>query len=213
MPAIDLIHALVWSLRFVEGEVGGLRRKHKTLLSKIVTAVLGKDASTTGKVLIFADQNGRPLEYWADSIGDAHGRWFRAEARDSAFMPEFELLSILVHIVVWGPRLNGGNVGLVLQGDAVGALTAAIDLTGRTPLLNALAEEVALQLELNRWDCLFGEHVRSELNVEPDKFSRLWDDVTVSKVIPYTLQNEARISATPRDSAFMIAWPQDFCSL
>ena len=123
------------------------------------------------------------LEFWRD----VDRRWFRAEAGDSG--------------------LKGGNVGLVLQGDAVAALTA-INLTGRTPLLNALASEVALQLKLNRWDCLFGEHVRSELNVEADKLSRLRDDVTVSKVTPDTLQNAVRICAPPRDSAFMIASPQ-----
>ena len=203
-------HALVWLLRFVEGERGGLRRVYITPRSKFVTAVLRTDASTTGMAGNFADQQWRVLEYWADPIGDVDRRWFRAEAGESAFMPEFELLTILVSIKVWGPRLQGGNVGLVLQGDAVAALTAAINLTGRTPLLNALAAEVALQLELNRWDCLFGEHVRSELNVEADKLSRLWDDVTVSQVVPGTLQNVVRICAPPRDSAFMIAWPQDW---
>ena len=63
-----------------------------------------------------------------------------------------------------------GNVGPVLQEDAV------------TPSLNALYAEVALQLELNRWDCLIGDHVSLELNVYADKLSRLWDDVTVSQV-------------------------------
>ena len=194
----------------MEGERGGLRREYTTPRSKVVTSVLGTDASTTGMAGILADWKGRPLEYWADPIGDADRRWFRAEAGDSAFMPEFEHLAILISIKVWGPRLKGGNVCLLLQGDAVAALTAAINLTGRTPLLNVLAAEVALQLELNRWDCLFGEHVRSELNVEADKLCRLWDDVTVSKVIPDTLQHAVRICAPPRDSAFMIAWPQDW---
>ena len=57
---------------------------------------------------------------------------------------------------------------------------------------------------------LFGEHVRTELNVEADKLSRLWDDVTVSQIVPDALQNAVRIRAPPRDSTFMIAWPQDW---
>ena len=192
----------------MEGERGGLRSLYITPRSKVVTAVLRTDASTTSMAGISADQQGPHLEYWADPIGDADGRWFRAEAGDSAYMPEFELLSILVSVKVWGPRLKGSNVGLVLQGDAVATLTAAINLTGRTPLLNALAAEVALQLELNRRDCSFKERVRSELNVEAGKLSRLWDDVTVSQVVPDSPQNAVRIFAPPRNSAFMIAWPQ-----
>ena len=92
-------HPLVWLLRFGEGERGGLRREYITPRSK-VTAVLRKDASTTGMAGSLADQKGRPLEYCADPIGDADGRWFLAEAGDSAFMPDFELLAILVSIKV-----------------------------------------------------------------------------------------------------------------
>ena len=66
-------------------------------------------------------------------------------------MSYFELLAIVVSIIVWRPRLKGGNVGLVLEGDTVAALIAAINLMGRTPLLNALAADVAFQFELNRW--------------------------------------------------------------
>ena len=36
---------------------------------------------------------GRPLECWADPIGDADKRWFRAEAGHSAFMPEVVMVS------------------------------------------------------------------------------------------------------------------------
>ena len=65
-----------------------------------VTAVLRSDASTTGMAGIMADQHGRPLEYWTDPIGNADRRWFRAEAGDSEFMPEFEHLAMLVPIKV-----------------------------------------------------------------------------------------------------------------
>ena len=51
-------HARVWLLRFVEGERGGLRREYRTPRSKIVTAVLRTDASTTGMAGILADQKG-----------------------------------------------------------------------------------------------------------------------------------------------------------
>ena len=62
-------HALVWLLRFVEGERDGLRREYITPRSKVVTAVLRTDASTTGMAGILADQEGRPLEYWAGPMG------------------------------------------------------------------------------------------------------------------------------------------------
>ena len=91
-------HPLVL-LRFGEGERGGLRREYITPRSK-VTSVLRKDASTTGMAGSLAGQKGRPLEYCADPIGDADRRWFRAEAGDSSFMPEFEILAILVSIKV-----------------------------------------------------------------------------------------------------------------
>ena len=89
-------HALVWLLRFVEGERGGLRREYITPRSKVVTAVLRTDASTTGMAGILADQKGRPLEYWADPIGGVDRRWFRAEAGDSAFMPEFQSMGTTI---------------------------------------------------------------------------------------------------------------------
>ena len=132
-------------------------------------------------------------------LADQHGRL------QEAFMPEFELLVSLytgTTIERW-QRWSGSSRRRCCSTDC------CHQLDGCTPLLKALAAKVALPLELSIWDCLFTEHVRSELNVEAYKLSRLWDDVTVSQVVPDTLQNAMRICAPPRDSAYMIAWPKD----
>ena len=51
--------ALVWLLRLVEGERGGLHRVHTTPRAQVVTVVLRTDDSTTGMAGIFADDVAR----------------------------------------------------------------------------------------------------------------------------------------------------------
>ena len=50
-------------------------------------------------------------------------------------IPDVELLAILVSLRVRASRLNGGNIGLAVQVGAVVQVTAAISLSGRTPLV------------------------------------------------------------------------------
>eukprot|EP00972_Heterocapsa_arctica_P067946 10031839-Heterocapsa_arctica.AAC.1 len=78
-----------------------------------------------GAVLCRAEDDA-VLEYWADSIHDNDRARFGAARGDPAFMPEFELLAVLVSLRIWGTQLRDASVSVVVQADATAALGVAL---------------------------------------------------------------------------------------
>ena len=197
-------HALRWLLSFLSSEEGGISRKRLVEdLRAPLTHLVRTDASTSGMGGILLDGGNNPVAFWADEISDTGRRRFHARAGESAFMPEFELLAILISLKAFEPELRGKRSGFAVQADSQSALGAALKLSSPRPLMNALAAEIALQLERLHSDVLLTEHFPGTLNIEADALSRL----TEGKSVPTRLLPVARREAPLRDGGFFLAWP------
>ena len=203
-------YALEWLEAFAKGERGGLQRRH--LLrdrTQEVGSYIRTDASTTGFAGVLLSASGEPQEFWAERITAEDRAVFKAAEDESAFMPEYELMAILISVKLWGARLVKQSVAFAVQADSCAALGVAIKLASPRPLMNAVAAELALELETLGVHTLMGEHYRSILNVEADALSRLWSGAEGAQV-PRSLRLATRVQAPPRGREFFRAWPREW---
>ena len=121
---------------------------------------------------------------------------------DPAWQAEWEIFAALLAIDVWLKFLWGHPLAM-LQLDATAALHSILRSSGRTPVMNAIAAEVSLRLEIGQVE-LQGEHLTGTLNFECDALSRL---VQENKKIPQSLTNVRRDVVPHRGPEFFWGWP------
>ena len=80
-------------------------------------------------------------------------------------------MGLLVAVDIWLSALRGHMLCL-FQLDATAALHAAMRCAGRTPIMNAIAAEIALRLE-SASVRVIPEHLSGTFNFQCDAFSRL----------------------------------------
>ena len=151
------------------------------------------------------DCTGRPLAYWSVVFDATDLERFGAIAGAPDWMAEFELYAILASLHVWQTELTKAKAGWVVQADSQAALGAALKLASPKPLVNALAAEISLQLEVLGADLVLGEHWRNALNVEADALSRLAE----GKPLPDSLSHLVQ-SPTGDRSKWFRAWPESW---
>ena len=93
---------------------------------------------------------------------------------------------------------------LLIQMDATAALHAAARGAGRTPVMNAIAAELALRME-SAGASAVPEHLCGTLNFECDALSRLSQGAEV----PHALAKVQRIEPRKLGPSFFLAWPKD----
>ncbi|CAK0883204.1 unnamed protein product, partial [Prorocentrum cordatum] len=153
-----------------------------------LSACIRTDASPYGFGAIFF-VDGAPRAWIAEEWADADLELLHATRGDPAWQAEWELLALLVAVDCWLPRLEDEALAL-LQTDATAALFSAARLAGRTPLMNALAAELALRFESANVHVSL-EHVAGTLNFECDALSR----ISQGAAIPRSLRAD-RVAAT-----------------
>ena len=191
--------ALEWLARWTRAATRpALRRVF--WVDRLATApVVRTDASTTGMGAVLLDAvSGEPVSWWADGISDDDVARWGYNLNDPAAMAVWETLAVLVSVRVWGSRIGARAGAFRLQADSRAALGAAVHLTSPVPVLNELAQEVALELEAAGLEVVAGEHLRGLLNVEADALSRLAEGAEV----PPRLRGTPRSVAPPRGNSF-----------
>ncbi|CAK0835747.1 unnamed protein product [Prorocentrum cordatum] len=153
-----------------------------------LSACIRTDASPYGFGAIFF-VDGAPRAWIAEEWADADLELLHATRGDPAWQAEWELLALLVAVDCWMPRLKDEALAL-LQTDATAALFSAARLAGRTPLMNALAAELALRFESANVHVSL-EHVAGTLNFECDALSQ----ISQGAAIPRSLRAD-RVAAT-----------------
>jgi hypothetical protein len=145
---------------------------------------------------------GRPVEWMAADWTDSDCALFRATRGDPAWQAEWEFLGLLRAVDLWLAHLRGQAM-VLFQMDATAALHASMRAAGRTPLMNALAAELALRLE-SAAVSLIPEHLSGILNFECDALSRLSEGAEVPRI----LRGAQRVRPRLLEAAFFWAWPR-----
>ena len=125
-------------------------------------------------------QEGRLTEYWALEWSGVDAAELQAEIGSPAAQTTWEFLALFVTLVLWGRTFRGP--GLVLLGDNLGPLEAALNLRGRGAL-SKIAREIAWRRARDGWRYAAG-HLPSERNVVADALSRLAAPAAEAKQLP-----------------------------
>lgn len=91
---------------------------------------------------------------------------------DPSYQTEWEAWAVLLAVRVFGPLLNKGATRIYLRSDNVATLQAATQFKARSPLLNRIAAELVIELELQGQSSVQGRHIRGILNSFADALSR-----------------------------------------
>ena len=126
------------------------------------------DASIYGGGAVLRDADARVREYFSVIWNQDDVDHLGVEVHCSRFQTFWEFLALLLSLMTWADRFVEERV-LVL-GDNTGALTDALALKGRGPLL-AVARELSWRQARRRWNFAVG-HLPSEHNKVADALSR-----------------------------------------
>ena len=182
---------LVWLLRFLQGENGGLKRIRLTKDRLAHPSwIIRTDASTTGVGGILLTAKGVPVRWWAHPLTEELLSPLKVKAGEPGKMTTYELLALLISLRTWSTFIQNHRISVLIQLDSESALRVAAKLASPHPVVNRLAAEVALCLENLHLDTITGQHWRNVINIEADALSRLQEGYSVP----------ARLQKLPRDN-------------
>ena len=132
--------------------------------------VIEFDASIYGGGALLRDGDGRVMEYFAVVWYGDEAPHLKVVPNDTCFQ-SFWKLSTLLALCTWGDRFVHEKVAVL--GDTTAALSSALALKGRGPML-AVARELSWRQARRKW-AFDVAHLPSEYNVVADALSRTAD--------------------------------------
>ena len=116
-------------------------------------------------------KNFAPIAWFASPLLEGDLRRFRAKRGDSGHNTTWEALALLVAIRLWLP---GTSVLARVRSDALSALRSMVKLSSKSPNLNLVARELALDAVLGLYTIGMAVHIPGVSNKLPDDLSRMW---------------------------------------
>ena len=199
----NLIHcrqfrvALDWLLALLQGRHGPLVR---TFPLQVITADEGDYIATDACPWGFAGILYRrhiPVSWYATPLTELDLRRFSAKRGDSGHNTTWEALALLVAVRLWLP---GSTVLARVRSDSLSALRSVARLASRSPALNLIARELALDAVLGLYTVGIATHIPGVANNLPDDLSRMW--APDPHLFPAELISVPEISAPVRDRMF-----------
>eukprot|EP00971_Amphidinium_carterae_P007002 138730-Amphidinium_carterae.3 len=134
---------LLWLKAFLHCESAAIVRKFRYYEEEVLHIAMDTDTSPygIGGVLLDVDTK-RPTQWFSDEVSKLDERMLKTKRNESAGMPIWEGLAILVGLRAWTPP--GVRVRVALRGDCLGVLKAIMRMTSRSPNLNRIIQEVAM---------------------------------------------------------------------
>ena len=116
----------------------------------------------------------KPVAFWKHALVAADAHWMGPHCGigDPSYQTEWEAWAVLLAVRVFGPLLNNGSTRIFLRSDNVATLQAATKFKARSPLLNRIAAELVIELEVQGQSTVQGRHIRGVLNSFADSLSR-----------------------------------------
>ena len=145
--------------------------------------------------VLFKDNS--PISWFATPLTGWDLRRFRAKKGDSKHNTTWEALALLVAIRLWLP---GTSVLARVRSDSLSAFRSMVKLASRSPDLNLIARERALDALLGLCTIGMAMHIPGVSNKLPDDLSRMW--APDPHVFPIELSGIPEAMAPPRDRAF-----------
>jgi hypothetical protein len=160
------------------------------------------DASPWGLGGVLYAEGSKPIAYWADELSELDLERFNASLGDPAFQSEWELLAVLISLRVFAPWIRGSKSQLEIQSDSSAAIGVTMKLASPSVIMNALAAEIALDLDELEIEVVTSRHVPGTLNFVADALSRL----SKGAVVPESLAGVRRVPCPQRTAEFYKAW-------
>ena len=191
MVALDWLHALLL------GRHGPLVRMFPLQVHWAADGdYIATDACPWGFAgVLFKDHS--PISWFATPLTGWDLRRFRARKGDSKHNTTWEALALLVAIRLWLP---GTSVLARVRSDSLSALRSMVKLASRSPDLNLIARELALDAVLGLYTIGMATHIPGVSNKLPDDLSRMW--APDPHVFPIELSGIPEVMAPPRDRTF-----------
>ena len=119
-------------------------------------------------------------EYFSASLSDALLAKFKAKAGESKFNSLWEAVALLVGTRLWLRKLNFGAT-VRIKSDNLSALRMLVRGRAKSPDLNVVAREFALDLALMEYKIHWVMHIPGTTNVEADALSRAFAPIPKPK--------------------------------
>ncbi len=142
-----------------------------------------------------------PVSWFATPLTDLDLRRFRARKGDSGHNTTWEALALLVASRLWLP---GTAVLARVRSDSLSALRSMVKLSSRSPDLNLIARELALDAVLGLYTIGMATHIPGVSNKLPDDLSRMWAPEphpfpSALLLVPEAIAWPLHTSPSPRD--------------
>lgn len=202
----QIVHTLRWILAFVNRQCGALVRTYSVLrhTEKSGAVRITLDASPWGiGAFITVDTN---IVSWFESKLDHHDeRVFGHKIGEAAGQQCWECLAMLVALRLWGHIWKQRRVTFAVRADNVTVLTLLLKMKTptRSPGINLIAREVALEVGDSAYYPRIFEHTPGIANVIADALSRLHQPGKRTEIF-LALRNVQRVQAPPRLPKFFL---------
>ncbi len=190
--------ALDWHAAFFKREMSLLRRKFLRATSEDVV-FFATDASPWGLGGVLFDSRGFPVQYFTSPLDAADETALEAKIGESKHMTLWEGLALLTALRLWVPAGTAETVRVSVKADSLGALLALAKAASKSPSLNRITMEMALDLA-GMSSYLELTHIPGPTNVLPDALSRM--SGPDPHVLPESLRDVHRVQAPPRTAQF-----------
>jgi hypothetical protein len=187
--------ALRWQKAFLKGQRGALTRRYYPA-SLRPTVTFAVDASPWGIGGVLFDAQARPISYFADTLTKEDEEILGAEIGRPDHMSLWEGLVILVALRLWNLSSDPRSVMVHVKSDSLSACQVMLKLVAKSPSMNQIACELALEFSESAHPPTIAEHVPGLSNTLADALSRLRAPSPAK--VPTALANVARITVPPR---------------
>ena len=191
--------ALLWVAALVRGEPAPLMRK-LTILTPELEAEVVTDACPFGIGGVLRINN-NPVSCFGMDIPDTALKRFKACRGDCKFNTVWEGLALLVAFRAWLPNLGFGAF-VRCKSDNVGALVMLSKGKAKSPEMNILAREFALDQALQKYRLGWLKHIPGVTNLEADALSRL--HAPIPATLPRSLADVDRIHINVSSSFWLV---------
>ena len=161
--------ALRWIEALVKGRPAPLCRTLESLVPEVLAEIV-TDASPWG-IGGTLKVGGHTLHYFSSSIPEGALSRFKAQTGLSKYNTLWEGLALLVAFRLWLPSLGHG-AAVRAKSDNLGVLCMLAKGGAKSPQLNSLAREFALDQALKAYRLHWLEHIPGVTNLEADALSR-----------------------------------------